>query len=179
MIEECSDLVHSLLFFSLFCSFSTSLRSCPDGLGRLVCSLASFLVLPFRAEASAEGAQVKRQQQVWTHLWAPALTRVFVGQVVILVLVVIFLLEAARLQVLRVHVAHLVSCCTDQNTILLRSAAFIPLRLLPPPRRDTPPRSAFFPESEVLESSSCFREKKNYKIHQKNPIRRVIRQGLR
>lgn len=58
---------HSLLFFSLFCSFSTTLRSCPDGLGRLVLSLASFLVLPFRAEASVEETQVK-QQRLWTHL---------------------------------------------------------------------------------------------------------------
>lgn len=90
-----------------------------------------------------------------------ALTCVFVGQVIIVVLIIIFLLEAARLQVLHVHVAHVARRSNNKNMFMRADQpAFILHRLLPPPRAGTPLGSAFFPDAEVLESPSCFREEK-------------------
>lgn len=54
--------IHSLAFFSLFCSFSVIFRSCPAGMCLFVFSLASFLVLPLRAEPS--GRKDKNPNQV-------------------------------------------------------------------------------------------------------------------
>lgn len=68
-----------------------------------------------------------------------ALTCIFIGQVIIIILIIIFLLEAARLQVLHVHVAH-VACCSNNKNMFMCSdqPAFILRRLLPASRGHAP-----------------------------------------